>query len=244
MAIGYLDQYGLQGGTTALTMVPPVGTASGQQGIIFIADKNSSVDPTDPGSGWTRIGSAQVGTGADGVGTGQIRLTAWYKNFAAAEGNTAFTITGANRAIGGGMVYTKGAGETWGVPTITFGSDTDGSSTAFSALMAANLGVLVGEYLLSVGVYTLDTTFAGRNITIPGVTATVTGINSGRGATGNQIALWTDHALSTAGTQSGASTTTGTSGAATTGGALNIRIGLAAASDGPHYQSSQYAGFF
>lgn len=245
--IVYFNQYSLQGGTTGCTMIPPASTAATQMGIIFVGNKNSSVDPTDPGNGWARIpnGSAQVGTGADGSGTGKVRLTAWWKVFTGTESNLTLTLTGANALLAGGMVYSKSdPAASWAVPTISFGDDTV-SDTSFSAPITDNLGLLVNEYLLSVGVFTLNTSLVGRGLAIPGVTFIKTSINSAPSANGNLLFLWTDHAVSQAGTQSSASTTTGTSGAATTGGAFNIRIGLASAiADSPHYQTSQYGGFF
>lgn len=227
MAISYLNQYTLQGGTTSLTMIPPASSAAGDLDIIFVANKNSSVTPTNPSGGWTLLGQQAVGTGSDGVGTGQIMLTAWYRVLTGVSTSTSITITGANRSLGGGMIYRKAGGDPAWNPQISFGSDTS-SGTSFTATVAANLGLAVGDYMLSVGVFTLNTTLPGRNQTIPGVTFTITGINSGGGATGNQIFLWTDHSVSSAGTQSGASATTATAGAATTGGAFNIRVGLSA----------------
>lgn len=226
MAITYHNQYSLQGGTTGLTMIPPASTAAGDLDIIYVADKNSSVNPTNPSGGWNLLGQQAVGTGSDGVGTGLVNLTAWWRILTGASTNTSITITGANRSLGGGMVYRKASTDVWATPAISFGSDTS-SGTAFSAPMATNLGVLVGEWLLSVGVFTNIVALNGRDQGIPGMTFTSTGINSAGGATGNQIFIFTDHTQPSAGAQSGVSTTIATGGAAVTGGALNIRIGLA-----------------
>ena len=225
MAISYLNQYGLQAGTTSIGLTPPASTAAGDLDLIWIANKNSSVTPTNPAGGWTLLGQQAVGTGADGAGTGLIMLSVWSRILAGAATGTTVTITGANCAMGGGMVYRKAGGDpAWG-PTISFGSDTS-SGTGFSATVSSNLLVAVGDYLLSVGCFTAQTTLPGRNMTIPGVTNTLTGINSGGTANGNDMFVWTDHTVSTAGTQSAASTTTGTAGVATTGGALQVRVGF------------------
>jgi len=227
----WVGGYGLQGGTTALTMVPPSGTSVGDLEILWVANKNSSVDPTDPSGGssgtWVRRGSFEVGTGADGVGTGKIRLTVWSRILIAANSNTSITITAANRSLGGGQVYHLTGAGTWATPTVEFGSDTDSSTTTFAAVMASDLGALVDDYTLSIGAFTANTTLNGRTLTVPNWShSRLDGIDSGGGATGNQIFVWTDQRVGMIGSQSGAATTGATSGVGTTGGAVNIRIGL------------------
>lgn len=229
----WLAEYALQGGTTGLTMVPPSGTAAGDLEIIWVLNKNSSVDPTDPSGGaagtWARIpsGSAEVGTGGDGVGTGRIRITGWWRILATASTSTSITITGANRSLGGGMVYHLTGAGSWATPTASFGSDTDSSTTAFIALMAADLAAAVDEYVLSIGAFTAATALNGRSLTIPNSTQSrYDQINSTGGSVGNEIFTWTDQRVGMVGTQSGASTTGATSGVGTTGGAMQIRIGL------------------
>jgi hypothetical protein len=225
----WVGAYALQGGTTGLTMTPPSGTQAGDLEVMWVADKNSSVDPTDPGSGWTRIDSQQVGTGADGVGTGLIRLTAWYRILTGTSTNTSITITGANRSLGGGQVYRLTGAGSFATPTATFGSDTDSSTTSFAAVMAADLGAGVDDYTLSIGAFTAVTALNGRSLTIPNSTQSrYDQIDSAGGAVGNQIFVWTDQRVTMVGAQSGAATTGATSGVGTTGGAINIRISLAA----------------
>jgi len=227
----WTSPFGLQGGTTGLTMVPPASSLGDLQ-VIWVANKNSSVDPTDPSGGtggtWIRRGTREVGTGADGVGTGKIRITAWSRVLSGADGSTSITITGANRSIGGGTVYHLTGAGTWATPTITFGEDTDASTTAFSALMDDDLATAVDEYLYSVGAFTDAVALNGRSLTIPGSTQSrYDQIDSAGGAVGNKIFVWTDQRVGMVGAQSGAATTGATSGVGTTGGAMQIRIGLA-----------------
>lgn len=220
-------EYGLQGGTTGLTMIPPSGTVAGDLEIMWVLNKNSSVDPTDPGSGWARIGSAELGAGADGVGTGKIRFTSWWRILTGTSTNTAVTITGANRSIGGGMTYHLTGAGTWATPTVAFGEDVDASTTAFVALMTTDLAAGVDDYTLSIGGFTAITSLNGRSVTIPNVShSRLDGINSAGGAVGNTIFTWTDQRVGMIGTQSGVATTGATSGVGTTGGAMQIRIGL------------------
>jgi hypothetical protein len=227
----WVGAYGLQGGTSGVTLLTVAGAQVGDLQIIWTADKNSSVDPTDPSGGtggtWLRLGSREVGTGADGVGTGKIRLTAWWRVLSGTDASTAVTLTGANRTLAGGAVYHLTGAGTWATPTITFGEDTDASTTAFSALMDDDLAAAVDEYLYSVGAFTDVVALNGRSLTIPGSTQTrYDQIDSAGGAVGNKIFVWTDQRVGMVGTQSGAATTGATSGVGTTGGAMQIRIGL------------------
>jgi hypothetical protein len=225
VAITYHNQYGLQPGTTSLTMVPPASTAAGDMVILYVTNKLSGVTPATP-TNFTLIGSGVVGTGADGAGVGQLRLTAWYRILPGAASNSTITITGGNSASGGGMVYRKGGSDTWAAPTVLFGSDTS-SGTGFSASMSAQAGYAVGNWLLSVGTTSANTSLSARGITLPGCTVTYTGINSGGTNNGNDCFLWTDHEVVTAGAQSGVGVTTGTTAASTTGGAAQVRVALA-----------------
>jgi hypothetical protein len=225
VAITYHNQYGLQPGTTSLTMVPPASTAAGDMVILYVTNKLSGVTPATP-TNFTLIGTGVVGTGADGAGTGQLRLTAWYRILPGAASNSTITITSGNSATGGGMVYRKGGSDTWAVPTVLFGSDTS-SGTGFSAAMSAQAGYAVGNWLLSVGTTSANTSLSARGITLPGCTVTYTGINSGGTNNGNDCFLWTDHEVVTAGAQSGVGVTTGTTAASTTGGAAQVRVALA-----------------
>lgn len=234
----WVGAYALQGGTTGLTMTPPSGTQAGDLDIIWVADKNSSVDPTDPGSGWTRIDSQQVGTGADGVGTGLIRLTVWYRILTGTSTSTSVTITGANRSLGGGQVYRLTGAGSFATPTATFGSDTDSSTTVFAAVMATDLAAGVDDYTLSIGAFTAVTALNGRSLTIPNSTQSrYDQIDSAGGAVGNQIFVWTDQRVGMVGTQSGAATTGATSGVGTTGGAVQIKIALAGGTSYPVAQT-------
>lgn len=242
MSISSLGQYTPQGGTAgspAVTMIPPAGTAATDMGIIVTSVKNSSVVPADPAV-WNVLGNAVVGTGADGVGTGQIRLKLWFLEFTGAQGNTGINVTSSNRVIGGGQVYRKSFGDPPWYVACSFGSDVS-SGTAFAAQVAANLDLRSGEWLLAYGVFTSIQTLPGRGITVPGVTGTSVGINSAGGAVGNAIFFWSDHIQSTGGTQSAASTTIATAGGATTGGTVHVIVGFARSQTIPIGQAGSQA---
>jgi len=227
VAVSFFGNYILQAGTTSIGLNPPSSTASGDLEIIWIANKLSGVTPTTSGT-WTSLGSVVVGTGTDGVGTGPIRMTAWWHELTAAATTSTLTITGGNVALCGGGVFRKAGGEVWAAPNMTNGSDTS-SGTGFISTGAANFNAVTGDIIYSAGALTANTTLSARSITATGLTLTVTGIDSGGSATGNAIFVWTDRAAVTAGTQSAAAATTATSAASTTGGSLLFRVGLSTA---------------
>lgn len=228
MAVAWFGNYILQPGTSGpTTMNPPASTAAGDQEILWVSSKLASGNtPTLSVATWNPLGSFVVGTGADGAGTGQIRLTAWWRELTAAAGTTDVSLASGNVFTAGGSVWRKSAGERWAAPRVTPGTDTS-SGTGFSAPGADNFTAITGDFIYSVGSTTANTTLSTRSITAAGLTLTVTGIDSGGTANGNDLFCWTDRAQVTAGTQTGVATTTGTTAASTTGGSLLFRIALA-----------------
>lgn len=228
-----VGHHALQQGTTGLTFTPPAGSAAGDLEVLVVFDKLVATLPTSPppagSSGtWILHGQQAVGTGADGAGVGQILCSVWKRVLTAASGNTTVSIPSGDSAMGGGTIFHKLAGDpAWNLK-VSFGTDSS-SGTGFSATVAVNLDIKVGEFVVSFGAFTAQTTLPGRGLTLPGVTSTLTGIDSGGTANGNDMFVWRDMRQSTAGTQSGAGTTTATAGVATTGGCV-------------HYQASHVAG--
>lgn len=224
MGITFVNPHALQAGTTGLTMIPPAA-AAGDIEILWTANKPSTADPTDP-AGFQRLGSNVVGTGTTGPGTGPLRLTTWWRELTGTPGNTAITDSSATIIFGGGMIYRRAAAEVWNVPVALWGSDT-AEDTTFSAAVSGNASCQSGDWLVAVGVFTLNTGLPGRGITLPGCTAAYTAINSGGQSFGNGLFMWTDHEQITGGTQTAPGVTIGSSSAATTGGTLQIKVALA-----------------
>lgn len=245
MGITYVGNYGLQAGTSgspALTMIPPVGSQATDKAQFGIVSKLSSVTPTTP-AGWALLGTGVVGTGVDGAGAGPMRMTVFEQILSGAAGNTAVDIgasTGAC-AMAAGRIWRKGANEIWAPGSVQFGSDNT-SDTTHSAAMAAQDGIKAGDWVWSIGCVTIQApSLNTRNNTIPGTTKTHTGIDSSGTPNGNDMFIWTDNEQITAGSQSGVGIVTGSTTTATTGGGAQIHVALL---DGPHYQTSQYGGFF
>jgi hypothetical protein len=224
VAVTWFNNYVLQAGTVGPTALnPPASTAAGDLEVLWCANKLSSAVPTLDSTTWSLLGSQVVGTGSDGVDTGPIRITAWWRILTGTSTTTNLSLSGGSAFIAGGGVFRKAAGDPpWHV-AIDWGSDTS-SGTGFTATMATGLQAVSGDFVYSAGAFSANTTISTRSITTTGLTATVTGIDSGGNASGNHLFVWTDRAAGTAGTLTAPSATTATAGVATTGGAINVRV--------------------
>lgn len=223
MAVSFVALSTLQTGTTTATITAPAGTAAGDAHFVIVANKLSSTVPSVP-AGFTLLGSGVVGTGTDGVGTGPILMSVYWRELTAAATNTTVTLTGGNVFNASGFAYRKGTGDLWN-PSCGFGSDTT-SGTGFSAAVAS-LGYVNGDHAYYLGAVTSNTTRSTDTVTITGCTlAAVTGLQSGGSASGNAIYTWESRTNVTAGAQTGTATATATHAAATTGGVALVRASV------------------
>jgi hypothetical protein len=134
-----------------------------------------------------------------------------------------------NSGTGGSKTYRKAGGDPDFIVNASFGSDTT-SGTAFATTQDVDQGFVTGDQVFIHGCTTTNTTRSGEGATVPGCTiAAVTGIESGGSATGNDQYAWTYRTNVTAGSQTGPATTSATLAAASTGGAVVVRISIAAA---------------
>lgn len=226
MAVSFVGFSVLQAGTAAaVTVSAPSGTpAAGDYQIVFMASKLSGLIPPTP-TGFNLLDTAVVGTGADGAGTGPIRLTAWGKELTGAAAGVSVSNPGGNVFNAGSCCFRKASTEFWNV-TVGFGSDTS-SGTSFSAVVP-NMFAVTGDHFYYFDAVTLNTTRSADSMTATGCTlAAITGVQSGGTASGNQ--MFTNEARTnvTAGSQTGTATCTATHAAATTGGSLLIRASVA-----------------
>lgn len=240
-----VGQWALQGGTTSLTMVPPAGHAQRDRHLLWAINKLEDKVPAI--SGIPVLAAAVVGTGAQVVDDGPQRMTFWEFDEGASQSSVAISIPLALNSLGGGYTVRPDATEFFNPSTVLFADDII-SNTTFVALMAANQGFTVGDWAIQVATFTHGNPgLPGRSFTIPGCTLTGAGgvpLNSApQNSTGNHQYTFTDRGQVTAGTQSAAATAGGTTTTATTGGAAHVRLSTTKF-DVPHYQTSQYGGFF
>lgn len=227
MAVGWVG-FGVQSlGTGSRTATYPTGLEAGDVAVLLYASKlSTSTQPDLSGSGWTQLDSQVVGTGSDGEGTGQIRLTAYTRECDGTEDGTTFSVNTsptANVAAVTVFGFRPSSGYALAFST-AYGSDTS-SDTSFSVTASGNLGETAGDQMVALVAVTENTTLTGTSWDPPGATYggdTREVYTSGAG--GNNLRFTVERADSITGTASGATVFSGTLGAASTGGALFVRV--------------------
>jgi hypothetical protein len=141
--------------------------------LLFVTNKPQNVTPATP-TGWTLVASNIVGTGTQGAGTGQVRLSVYkrYVSGTALTGNVSVSITSVNVSLGVIVGYRSPNGEiTASVVGGTPPSDTT-SGTGYAVTTASAVSAAVGDWLVA------HTGTAGN------VTATQAGWTPGNATTG------------------------------------------------------------
>lgn len=229
MAITLVGQSGSTvSGTTTLTPAVPAGTSdvSNDAAFLCLVNKLSSVTPTTP-TNWSLVGTATVGTGSDGVGTGLVRITVFF--IAVPSGFTAPTvaITSGNVVIGTMITVRPQARFRIVAANLnqSSGSDTT-SGTAFVATTATDVGLDGGDYCIIISGFTTNTTVSAIGGTISFGGATVGAINTRTlgSATGNAVGFSANYVTVTGGPSSAVEHADFTLAGASTGGSMYVRV--------------------
>jgi hypothetical protein len=217
-------------GTTAPTVAYPAGIAAGNLLILAIANRPNASTPSTP-SGWTAPANNTVtgGAGAEGAGTGVVRITVFVKEATGSEaGNLALAITSGTSC--GAVIWrvSRGSGKSWLV-ALASGSD-NSAGTGWSATFGSNPGVTSGDLVFVASAASEDTaSFASQALAQTGVTyGAMTERTDTAITTGNDLRLVvTEHPISS-GTSSAAATYTmtasGTGSTNTAGASVMIRL--------------------
>ena len=226
-------------GTTTATATLPAGytvTADDRAYLLCVNKRAATTTPATP-SGWTSLGTVQVGTGATGAGTGPLRLTIFFKDLVGGDTVPAVTISGTGAVIGVVCaIYRKGATETFNHAVVSM--DDTGSSTTFSGTYTANPGLDSGDQFAILSGLTLSTaTFGATTIDIAtGATiGTITERADHATTNGDDLRYGLDTGAVTAGSCTVAPHTTCTLGSATTGGAYLLRVRAVAPGTNPEF---------
>lgn len=101
----------------------PGTPAAGDRMFLFAAWKTYTITAADP-SGWTPIGTEFAdGTVDSGVGTGSVKVMAWYRDWQTGDGNPSVNwSTGPTIAMGVVQLWQKGVSDVWGTPTTVTGA--------------------------------------------------------------------------------------------------------------------------
>jgi hypothetical protein len=217
-------------GTTAPAPSYPAGVAAGDLVQLIVHSKPVTTTPATP-TGWSFVGSAAGGTGAQGSGTGQTRITVFQQVATTAlsgtqavsspSGNVALAHMRAWRAADGYLVQYETLFSTWSVST---------ASTSIGGTTADAMPIAAGDELVVVAGTRDD---ESSTITVTGVTASGSTFgtltrdpnSTAVSATGNQISATAYRASVMAGSSTGAVTVTATSSSSetATGAVLRVR---------------------
>lgn len=207
MTVSYVGQGGAVALATSATPTYPVVTAGDV--LILWAASNASGVGTPSDGGWTELGS-----GANG---GNVWARCWTKTATGSESGT-LTITAAGTAGEAHISAYRGTGLT--VSGGTFGTDTNTTSTAFSAT-GSSITTQTGDWIAESAVSRAPSgSYSSSNMTPglaqSGATVSFTGRFSGR--TGSNVLLYQhgDASVSSGGT--GAPTVSGTTAGANAAG--------------------------
>jgi hypothetical protein len=170
---------GLTAGTsTAAPFNVPAGTSEGDLMLAFLGAKphNLSVTSGDVTTSFTKIVDLADGTADNILDGGSVRAIAYKRTAGASEPGsyTGNLSAGAlPRMTGMVSIFGSGPGAYWNVET-TSGTDTDASTTAFSATAADTLSFGPGDYVLAQVVMPTDKSLTAGTIAVPGCTLTST----------------------------------------------------------------------
>jgi hypothetical protein len=217
--IGYTNSGAVAAGTTSLSVAYPTGISSGDLLVLCVGNKYPNNGPSTP-SGWTAPSNNQGsgGQGSNGVDTGSVYSTVYYKEADGTEsGNLSVTITSGNVGLGRMFLYRKSAGKAWSVAA-TNGSDNTGNETAWSVTGAANPGITAGDVMFVCSAANTDAyTYSSESISATSVTfaGAVERQDSGT-TTGQDMSLVVSDHVALSGTASAAPVFTMTSSGSTT----------------------------
>lgn len=197
--------------------------------LVIKPDTATVATPTD----WTLVTSTPMGGGAQGAGTGPVRVHLYKRVVPSGglSGSQAFTITGGSSPVGCMRAFRPQADATnvtFQAEANTFYSRTTGSTT-FGGTGAINLSVAVKDFLVYISASADDqssthtiSALAATGATLAAVTQSPTGtiVN----AQGNDISAAAGYSLVTAGLSTAAPSSTVTGSTAETGGGFFYRV--------------------
>ena len=223
LALSYVGSSTLVTGTTSVSPTYPTGVAVGDLCVMVVVNRADTTVPTTPAS-WTRVSSNLVGTGTQGAGVGQLRVTVWVREAASAlSGTQAVTITSGLVAMAGMTLWRRGASETWAYAP-AFGHDIT-SATSFSVTALYDPGLIAGDMVIAHAATAGNFTASAQTLTATGATiGSVTEQQDAGSATGNDLALHIVTGSVTAGASTAPPVLAETLSGASTGGVYFLRL--------------------
>lgn len=220
-------------GPTLGSAAYPVGYAAGDLLFSVAINKPTSQTPNLTGSTWSMIQSTVVGSGAEGVDTGPIRISFFTRVATAGDVSSPPTLTLRIASVTGGAItgwmgyINAGAGKPLIVKSNGEGSSFSGTSISLAEGSVARVLPQAGDLLL--GYYALTTdaaeTVSARSVGATGLTVgTATSPVNGINGNGNMFRYLADYAEAITGTATGLATILATLSVSTDGGGIVIAV--------------------
>lgn len=214
------------GPSSPLTIPHSATVNAGDLAIIVKCTRNDNDAADTTPSGWTLIDTLVGGTGSFGSGTGNARVTAWYRECDGTEdsANTSITWnTGTSGAVTTARyLYFSKTLANWVTPVSVSGADSS-SGTGLS-VTGGSLEQAAGDMIVGVAAVNTNTTLSSPAFATTGVTYdTVINRISEGAAGGNLGTIFASSGAVTAGA-TGAPTFSATLGTASAGAGLIIRL--------------------
>ncbi len=231
-------------GTTSCTPTYPT-VAAGDLLLAIVSNKYPTNAPSITGS-WTQLAQVSGGSGSNGIDTGSVYTTIFYKTATGSESGTETVSVTSGNSVGCRIFRYRdsSAGGKWVIatPTAVTGSD-NSAGTSWSIATGANLELHRGDVVQAANAINADTyTYSAQAFSATGVTfGTVTADATHQISTnqGQDHALQTSWAPITAGPETGNITHTMTaSGSATNapaGSGILVRVR-------PQWSNTQFDG--
>jgi len=217
-------------GTTSVTPALPGTLANGDIVLIYVGNKPDTSTPTTPAN-WNLAGTIAGGTGSQGIDTGPVRTTVfWRIKDASWSTMPAISITSNSSAVAQAFVYRNASG-LWDIAA-SGGADTT-TGTAWSVTTAADPGFAAGDWAFVASTLPTDVgagaQFASESISATGISVwgTMTERAEQNTSSGNDLGGFVFDRPVTTGTSSAAPVVTATASGTTTnvaGTSLVVRL--------------------
>lgn len=158
---------------SSITPAWPASVSSGHLGVLVVLSKRGVTISTP--SGWTLAPNAEAsgGAGADGLGSGTVKATIFYKVAAGTEGGTTVTVSfsgGTTNVIYGRIGTYSNATGAWDIAAAN-GADSAGGNSNWTATMGSDPGITANDFVLAIfGCNSSTPSHSAQALTATGVT--------------------------------------------------------------------------
>lgn len=225
--VGFFAPGGQNGNGDTGGIMNPVqeDPAAGDLQVLVLSMKPSTATATDP-TGWTRLGEASGGAGAEGVDSGTIKTIVWTMVADGTEGRNDVPITVSGMNVGVcNIIQCRSVTGAYDVAMASRAENT--ATTSWGGVLDSDPGITDDDILIySLGHHTDAYSAGPANITYPGATTNPDVNEDADSSTtsGNDMRMAIGTGWAQAGTSTGAPTVTATMAGATAGVIVLVRV--------------------